>query len=44
MNQVAGEGSFNSVNFIKVKGHDDVYWNNEADKLAVAAKEEIANG
>lgn len=43
MNQVAPEGSFNSVNFIKVKGHDDVYWNNEADKLAVAAKEKIAN-
>lgn len=35
--------TFSTVNFIKVKGHDDVYWNNEADKLAVAAKEKIAN-
>ena len=35
--------TFSSVNFIKVKGHDNVFWNNEADKLAVAAKEKIAN-
>lgn len=44
INQIAGEDSFNTINFIKVKGHDDVYWNNEADKLAVAAKEEIQRG
>lgn len=36
--------SFSTVNFVKVKGHDNVYWNNEADKLAVSAKEAIANG
>lgn len=35
--------SFSSVNFIKVKGHDNVYWNEEADKFAVAAKRDIQN-
>lgn len=32
---------FSTINFIKVKGHNDVHWNEEADKFAVAAKEAI---
>lgn len=35
---------FSTVNFIKVKGHDNVYWNEQVDKYAVAAKESIQRG
>ena len=35
---------FCSVNFIKVKGHNNVYWNEQADKHAVAAKESLKGG
>ena len=43
MNEITAH-SFNTITFIKVKGHDNVHWNEEADKFAVAAKEAIQEG